>query len=72
MTVRELLLIALVGWTAIGIVGVVVASVRREWVRVRKGLIWLVGVWVAYLARVGGDFAAAAAAGGCDGAGPVL
>ena len=50
MSVRELLLIALVGWTAIGIVGVVVASVRREWVRVRKGLIWLVGVWVAYLA----------------------
>ena len=50
MTVWELLLIALVGWTAIGIVGVVVASMRREWLRVRKGLIWLVGVWVAYLA----------------------
>ncbi len=49
MSVRELLLIALVGWTAIGIVGVVVALVRRERVRVRKGLIWLVGVWVVYL-----------------------
>ena len=49
MTVRELLLIALVGWTAIGIVGVVVSVVRRERERVRKGLIWLVGVWVVYL-----------------------
>ncbi len=50
MTVRELLLIALVGWTAIGVVGVVIALVRGEWERVRKGLIWLVGVWVVYLA----------------------
>jgi hypothetical protein len=49
MTVRELLLIALVGWTAIGVVGVLIALVRRERARVRKGLIWLVGVWVVYL-----------------------
>jgi hypothetical protein len=49
MTVQELLLIALVGWTAIGIVGVLIALVRRERLRVRKGLIWLVVVWVVYL-----------------------
>src|ERR1700722_20403188 len=49
MSLQELLLIALVGWTAIGIVGVVIALARRERVRVRKGLIWLVGVWVIYL-----------------------
>jgi len=49
MSLQELLLIALAGWTGIGIVGVVVASVRRERGRVRKGLIWLVGVWVVYM-----------------------
>ena len=49
MSVQELLLIALVGWTAIGILGVVIALARRERVRVRKGLIWLVGVWAVYL-----------------------
>ena len=49
MTVRELLLLALVGWTVIGAVGVVISLVRREREKVRKGLGWLVGVWVVYM-----------------------
>jgi hypothetical protein len=49
MKATELLLLGLVGWTAIGVVGVVVSRVRGERERVRRGIAWLVGVWVVYL-----------------------
>jgi hypothetical protein len=49
MKATELLLLGLVGWTAIGVLGVVVSRVRGERQRARRGVTWLVGVWVLYL-----------------------
>ncbi len=48
MKATELLLLGLVGWTAIGVVGVGVSLLRGERQRVRRGIAWLVGVWVVY------------------------
>jgi hypothetical protein len=52
MKATELLLLGLVGWTAIGVVGVGVSRWRGEWQRVRQGVAWLLGVWVVYLCVV--------------------
>ena len=52
MKVQELALLGLVGWTAIGIIGVVISLARGERARVRTGLAWLVGVWVVYVGVV--------------------
>jgi hypothetical protein len=52
MKATELLLLGLVGWTAIGVVGVGVSRWRGERERVRRGVGWLVGVWVVYLCLV--------------------
>jgi hypothetical protein len=49
MKATELLLLALVGWTGIGVLGVGVALWRGERQRVRRGVAWLAGVWVVYL-----------------------
>jgi hypothetical protein len=49
MKVTELLLLGLVGWTGIGVAGVIVSRVRGERQRVRRGVAWLVVVWVVYL-----------------------
>jgi hypothetical protein len=49
MKVTELLLLGLVGWTGIGVLGVGVSLWRGERERVRRGVAWLAGVWVAYL-----------------------
>jgi hypothetical protein len=49
MKAAEILLLGLVGWTAIGLVGVGVSWRRRERQKVRHGVGWLVGVWVVYL-----------------------
>jgi hypothetical protein len=49
MKATELLLLGLVGWTGIGVVGVGVSMWRGERQRVRRGVVWLVGVWVVYL-----------------------
>jgi hypothetical protein len=49
MKATELLLLGLVGWTGIGVLGVGVSSRRGERERVRRGVAWLVGVWVVYL-----------------------
>ncbi len=54
MKANELLLIGLVGWTAIGVVGVGVSLWRGERERARRGVGWLAGVWVAYMAVVVG------------------
>jgi hypothetical protein len=48
MKATELLLLGLVGWTAIGVIGVGVSLGRGERQRVRRGVAWLVGVWVVY------------------------
>ena len=50
MNLRELLLLALVGWTAIGAVGVTISLVRRERAKALRHLGWIAGVWAAYLA----------------------
>jgi hypothetical protein len=52
MKAAELLLLGLVGWTAIGVIGVGVSRRRGERQRVRQGVAWLVGVWVVYLCVV--------------------
>jgi hypothetical protein len=49
MKPMELLLLGLVGWTAIGVVGVTVAWRRGEQWRLRRGIAWIAGIWVAYL-----------------------
>lgn len=50
MNLRELLLLALVGWTAIGAVGVTISLLRRERARALRHLCWIAGVWGIYLA----------------------
>lgn len=50
MNLRELLLLGLVGWTAIGIIGTLISLIRRERKRALSGLAWIIGVWAAYLA----------------------
>src|ERR1700761_273114 len=54
MKVQELVLLLLVGWTAIGIIGVVISAARGERTRVRTGIQWLAGVWVVYIAVLAG------------------
>src|ERR1700760_1496401 len=52
MKATELLLLGLVGWTAIGVIGVAVSLSRGERQKVRQGLAWLVAVWIVYLCVV--------------------
>jgi hypothetical protein len=52
MKATELLLLGLVGWTAIGVIGVGVSARRGEQERVRRGVGWLFGVWMVYLSVV--------------------
>jgi hypothetical protein len=49
MRATELLLLATAGWTGLGVMGVFVSWLRGERLRVRRGIQWLVGVWVVYL-----------------------
>jgi hypothetical protein len=49
MNLWELLLLLLVGWTALGVVGVTISLIRRERGWVWQGLSWIAGVWLAYL-----------------------
>jgi hypothetical protein len=49
MKATELLMFGLVGWTVIGVIGVGVSLVRGERERVRRGVMWLAGVWLVYL-----------------------
>ena len=50
MNAQELLLLALTGWSALGIFGVLLSLVRREQAKVKRGLVWLAAVWGIYLA----------------------
>lgn len=49
MNLRELLLILLVGWTAVGIAGVTLSLVRKERTKAIRHSLWIVAVWVVYL-----------------------
>jgi hypothetical protein len=52
MNLRELLLWGVVGWTALGALGVSVSLVRREREKALRGVAWIFGIWVVYLATV--------------------
>jgi hypothetical protein len=54
MKAAELFLLGLVGWTAIGVIGVGVSLWRGERQRARRGVAWLVGIWMVYLCVVMG------------------
>jgi hypothetical protein len=49
MRATELLLLGTAGWTGLGVLGVLMSRLRGERLRVRRGIAWLVGVWVVYL-----------------------
>ena len=54
MTLMELLLLGVLGWSALGVVGVAVSLRLGERGRARRNALWLVGVWVVYGAVLGG------------------
>jgi len=49
MNLRELLLLGVAGWTAIGSLGVSVSLARGEREKAVRGVAWIAGVWVVYL-----------------------
>jgi hypothetical protein len=49
MSIRELLLWGLVGWTAIGAVGTAMSFAKLERAKGMHNLAWIVGAWVVYL-----------------------
>ena len=49
MNLRELLLLGLVLWTAIGVVGTLISLAQRERTKARRGIVWLAAVWIVYL-----------------------
>jgi hypothetical protein len=55
MDLPKLLMLGVAGWTTLGLVGVTVSLVRGrhgvpgERERLRRGLMWIAGVWVVYL-----------------------
>lgn len=52
MNLRELLLLGLAGWTAIGIIGTIVSLARRQRAKALYGVSWIIGIWVVYLAAL--------------------
>src|ERR1700733_172684 len=58
MDLPKLLLLGVAGWTALGVVGITVSLMRGrhgvpgERERLRKGLVWIAGVWVVYLSAL--------------------
>lgn len=49
MNFRELLLLVLVGWTAVGAGGVAVSVARREHSKAVRHLLWIVAIWALYM-----------------------
>ena len=49
MKLAEWLLFGVAGWSGIGLIGLAVSLRRGERQRVRNGVVWLAGVWAAYL-----------------------
>jgi hypothetical protein len=49
MRATEVLLLGTVGWTGLGVLGILVSWLRGEKLRVKRGIQWLTGVWVVYL-----------------------
>ena len=49
MNLRELLLMVVAGWTAIGVVGTTVSAMKGERKRAMRGVAWIAGVWAVYV-----------------------
>lgn len=49
MNFRELLLLMLAGWTAVGVVGVTISLLMRERPKAMRHSLWIVAVWVVYM-----------------------
>ncbi|HZY61714.1 MAG TPA: hypothetical protein VFE38_04245 [Edaphobacter sp.] len=49
MNLREFLLLLLVGWTAVGIVGVTISAIKRERRKALQNFLWIIAIWIAYL-----------------------
>ncbi len=49
MNFAELLLLALIGWTAIGSLGILISLTRGERTKARHGAAWICGIWAVYL-----------------------
>jgi hypothetical protein len=54
MNLRELLLLALAGWSVVGVVGVTISLWRGERAKGLRNLGWIAGVWVLYLGVLAG------------------
>jgi hypothetical protein len=52
MNFGELLLLVLVGWTAVGAVGIAVSLARRERPKAVRHSLWIVTIWVLYIAAL--------------------
>jgi hypothetical protein len=52
MNFRELLLLVLVGWTAVGAAGITISLVRQERRKAMRHSLWIVAVWVIYVATL--------------------
>ncbi len=50
MNYRELLLLVLAGWTAVGAAGITISLVRKERRKAMRHSLWIVAVWVVYMA----------------------
>ena len=49
MNFAELLFLALVGWTGIGVLGTLISLARGERSKARHGAAWIGGIWAVYL-----------------------
>lgn len=49
MNLPKLLMWGLVGWTLVGMLGIVLSLVRKERAKARRGMAWMAGVWMMYL-----------------------
>jgi hypothetical protein len=49
MNFRELLLLALVGWTAVGALGITLSLMRRERRKAVRHSLWIVAIWMLYM-----------------------
>ena len=52
MNFRELLLLVLVGWTAVGAVGITYSLMRREKPKAMRNFSWIVAIWAIYMATL--------------------
>lgn len=52
MNFRELLLLVLVGWTAVGAVGITYSLMRHETPKATRNFSWILAVWVIYMATL--------------------